>query len=536
MKRFEALRDSAYGVTYAQSYLEQGRYGEAVASTGAEPDLVNRAAAGVVRRRDRRDVRSGGARARPSRGLAGRKHYAVRRGRRRRSRSACDSDRAGEPALSDQRSRRVCRRRGEAGLAPAAVAAAGALAADYDNDGRPDILLLRADGLRLLHQRADRSFEDVTARAGIQPTRARYHRRLRGHRSRRRPRHLVAGRASCATTATARSPTSRARGAWRSARSRGRSRADRLRQPARHRSADPRPCRPAPALSEHARRDFRDVAANGRPPRYRAIHALASADVNKDGYPDFFFGRADAPGVLALSDGRGRFTTTPAPAGAAAVIAAQFVDYDNDGLLDVFTAAKRGLRLFRNLGGRWTDMTDASRLASVGAKLDADVRRRVGDLDRDGDLDAAAILANGALRAWRNDGGSRNRRCRAADGPRQQPAGRRLEGRSAGRKPAAAARDVRGDALGGPADVLFGLGPRSAADVVRVHLAVGTLQAETTGDARTADDRRARSQAVVVSVSLHVERHAVRVRDRFHGRRRDGLLGGPRALEHAGSR
>ncbi|HEX2456687.1 MAG TPA: tetratricopeptide repeat protein, partial [Vicinamibacterales bacterium] len=41
MKRFEALRDQPYGVTYANTYLEQGRYGEAIASTGAEPELVD---------------------------------------------------------------------------------------------------------------------------------------------------------------------------------------------------------------------------------------------------------------------------------------------------------------------------------------------------------------------------------------------------------------------------------------------------------------------------------------------------------------
>jgi tetratricopeptide (TPR) repeat protein len=35
MQRFEKLRDSAYGVTYSQVYLGQGRYGEAIASTGA---------------------------------------------------------------------------------------------------------------------------------------------------------------------------------------------------------------------------------------------------------------------------------------------------------------------------------------------------------------------------------------------------------------------------------------------------------------------------------------------------------------------
>ena len=48
MQRFETLRDSAYGVTYSQVYLGQGRHGEAIASTGAEPELVNTATPDVT--------------------------------------------------------------------------------------------------------------------------------------------------------------------------------------------------------------------------------------------------------------------------------------------------------------------------------------------------------------------------------------------------------------------------------------------------------------------------------------------------------
>ncbi len=41
MARFQALRTSPYGMTYSQTYLEQGRYGEAVASTGLERELID---------------------------------------------------------------------------------------------------------------------------------------------------------------------------------------------------------------------------------------------------------------------------------------------------------------------------------------------------------------------------------------------------------------------------------------------------------------------------------------------------------------
>src|SRR6185436_3583301 len=48
MQQFEKLRDSAYGVTYAQGYLQQGRYAEAIVSTGAEAELVDTATPAVT--------------------------------------------------------------------------------------------------------------------------------------------------------------------------------------------------------------------------------------------------------------------------------------------------------------------------------------------------------------------------------------------------------------------------------------------------------------------------------------------------------
>src|SRR5690606_29791310 len=42
MQRFQALRESGYGTTYSNTYLEQGRYAEAILSTGAEAGLVSR--------------------------------------------------------------------------------------------------------------------------------------------------------------------------------------------------------------------------------------------------------------------------------------------------------------------------------------------------------------------------------------------------------------------------------------------------------------------------------------------------------------
>ena len=48
MQRFETLRGTPYARTYSQTYLEQGQYAEALASTGAEADLVDPAPPAVT--------------------------------------------------------------------------------------------------------------------------------------------------------------------------------------------------------------------------------------------------------------------------------------------------------------------------------------------------------------------------------------------------------------------------------------------------------------------------------------------------------
>ncbi|MEJ7711846.1 MAG: tetratricopeptide repeat protein [Pyrinomonadaceae bacterium] len=44
MQRFQKLREGGYGSSIGQNYLEQGRYAEALASAGSEPELVDEAA------------------------------------------------------------------------------------------------------------------------------------------------------------------------------------------------------------------------------------------------------------------------------------------------------------------------------------------------------------------------------------------------------------------------------------------------------------------------------------------------------------
>ena len=243
----------------------------------------------------------------------------------------------------------------------------------------------------------------------------------------------------------------------------------------------------------------------------------------------------------------GRFTTAPAPAETADARAAQFIDYDNDGLLDLFLLTARGPRLLRNLGREWSDVTATGH---SGGDVHVACRCHVARDRRSGWRRPRRHRRARAVWRWRSgatDGASRSVRTltrHALDVARQQPLGRRREDRDARRQPPAAARDLRRDTRPGarrhPSSVsAIAPAPTSCACCgrrasCRRRPALEAAPADVLE--RRVEDRRARSQALVVSVSLHVERRALRVHHRLPRRRRDGLLAGARRAQHAGSR
>ncbi len=239
--------------------------------------------------------------------------------------------------------------------------------------------------------------------------------------------------------------------------------------------------------------------------RSRVRTALAIGDVNKDGYPDLFLGRR-GPGMLALSDGRGRFTLATIAGETDATIAAQFVDYDNDGLLDLVTLSDRAVRLFRNVGrDGWSDTSSAARLAAFRASEGATWQSlAIGDVDGDGDDDFVVRESTGRVRIWRNDGGERNASLHV-----------RLTGRVSNRSGLGAKLDLRAGSLRqtletalaspavAPADTIFGLGSRSgsrrrARALAFRNRAGGNTAAPGASRAAVAADHRARSETLVV--------------------------------------
>jgi tetratricopeptide (TPR) repeat protein len=130
---------------------------------------------------------------------------------------------------------------------------------------------------------------------------------------------------------------------------------------------------------------------------------VAAGDFNKDGFTDFYlpFGFP----YWCLSDGRGGFNTwSPGGSflsGVAPVFAAQAIDYDNDGLLDVVVqGAVEQPRVFRNSGSKTPIQTAPVTLANRAFAS--------GDLNGDGAIDFLTINDKGSMIVRRSEGASKN--------------------------------------------------------------------------------------------------------------------------------
>lgn len=146
--------------------------------------------------------------------------------------------------------------------------------------------------------------------------------------------------------------------------------------------------------------------AVGLPVSGAEMRGLSWGDYDGDGWFDLYAGatKATEANLLFRNEGGRRFARqdfAPVEPGRSAR-QSSWVDYDNDGDLDLFTADRAGPNaLFRQ---------DAGRFVRVGAdQAGDDPRPTVGacwfDYDRDGDLDLFLANQAGATDAlWRNDG------------------------------------------------------------------------------------------------------------------------------------
>jgi tetratricopeptide (TPR) repeat protein len=539
MQQFEALRKGGYGTTLGQNYLEQGRYAEAIVSTGAEPELVDRNTPDVTFTDATASIIPAMAKAKPQESSSVGAPMWGRHFKASDLTSAAKRDLVaafgGSVTLFDYDSdgdldlfevtpfdQRLYQNDGgkfvdateRAGLASnnSSAIGTGAMAGDYDNDGKPDLFVLRYGGSGLYHNDGNGKFSDVTAAAGIP-----MYPYLALSAAFVDVDHdgdldiFIAGLADLA-----RAPKADANGSLTFPDDFAGAPNALLRNNGDGKFSDITAAAQVAGAMGHAvavvptdydnRRDIDLLVINygDAPVLFRNLRdgtfgnvasevglntkdrytCAAAGDVNKDGYTDFFFGRADGPGLLAMSDGQARFVTSPAPAGSESASAAQFLDYDHDGLLDLVLISNGGLRVWRNAGNQWLNASDravAPEFQAGSSSPTAGSPRTFasGDVDGDGDTDLI-VRSAGRLRVARNDGGNRNRSFRV-----------RIAGRVSNRSGVGTKIEIRAGSLRqkletyaaspapAPADVVFGLGKRAAADAVRVLWPSGIVQSET---------------------------------------------------------
>jgi len=143
------------------------------------------------------------------------------------------------------------------------------------------------------------------------------------------------------------------------------------------------------------------LSSTPQPNDWPITRALATGDLNNDLRTDIalltdktidvFLGGLRDPRRLAARNHRIRQL--------------RFIDFDNDGWLDILAWGGEGIRLWRNRGrlgfSEVTRELGLSELPEVAHLLAA-------DFDRDGDTDLIVSLAGGGLRFLRNDGGNAN--------------------------------------------------------------------------------------------------------------------------------
>ncbi len=249
---------------------------------------------------------------------------------------------------------------GEAGV-PGAGYSMGAAAADYDNDGHPDLFVAGVNRNTLYRNLGNGKFEDVTAKAGIasgewavaagwfdydrdglldlwlvhyakwSPAFDRYcGEQARGLRIYCHPKYFE-GLAST-------------------------------------------------LYRNQGDGTFEDVTARAGLTKFpgRGM-SVAFADYDQDGFPDVFVTNDNMPNFLFHNKGNGTFEETALLAGTAlrdhgkpvASMGVEFKDYDNDGLPDAFVTALAGetYPVFRNAGkGMFLDATYVSKLGALAVK------------------------------------------------------------------------------------------------------------------------------------------------------------------------
>ena len=503
LTRAQALRHDSAAIAFGTGYLEQGKYAEAMASTGNEPEFVARDTPPTSWRPQSVPAPAGahthaGVTVLDANGDGRRDLVIVRDGTPQLVLQT--SDGAFTEATAPAGFARAASASDGSRASMATDARDGAVAADYDNDGAADLVTFGSGRFALWHNDGQGHFEDVTTAAQLPPFAGTPTAVAFGDVDHDGDVDLiVAGEGTAGSAAPLLllrnnrdgrfTDITAAAGLTR----RGRAVAVVPMDYDNHRDLDlfvAYADGTAALFANQRDGTFRDIAQTTGLAAALAgagtTTAVAVGDVNKDAWPDII-AVGDRGTALAVSDASGRFAARPVSQAARGVVAAQLLDYDNDGRLDLLSWSADGPRLLRGLGDAWADVTPTALASARGGAgvLANGTAVTIADIDDDGDLDLVTVA--GTVTLWRSDGDPRAHVVRVT-----------LHGRVSNRLGVGAKLQLRAGSLTSraevmatspavaPSDVLFGLGTRPAADVVRVIWPSGILQTETVSAPATA--------------------------------------------------
>lgn len=265
-----------------------------------------------------------------------------------------------------------------AGLEGSGFASAAATG-DYDNDGHPDLYIAAVGRNQLFHNRGDGTFEDVTARAGVGDERAGISATWLDYDNDGRLDLYVVNYLTYVPE----------------------------KESEQNPGAYPGPLAYAGQANVLYRNrgdgTFEDVtrAAGLYAPGHRGM-SVSAFDANRDGFTDLYVANDDTPNQLFLNDGHGHFREVGAETGVAfnaigeapGSMNAAIADADGDGFPDLFvTRFGYGSLYLHTPRGDYDDRIWASGLGRI-------TQRYVGwggeFLDYDNDGDADIVVANGS--------------------------------------------------------------------------------------------------------------------------------------------
>ena len=511
LKRFQTLRDTSAGVNIGLNYLEQGRYAEALASNGTESELVLPTDP-TIKFTEATDYFFGIA-ANKKKLISPKSKNEIQKQKLAKYQAKSDTatvfdyDGDGMPDLVVSKDGNLRLYHNAKGKFVEVTKDSGDLskkydlisqsvvAGDYDSDLKPDLLALRSDGFTLYHNDGGGKFTDVTKTTGL-PVHLREDLSVTTYYSSAWVDFdhdgdldiFAAGGQTFDPKGNILSQPNRLFRNNNDGTFTNVSEAAKI-------SDKPKSGRIVPTdfnnsrdvdllvvgdektfLYSNQRNDsFKDVATETG----LDIGGLAAAagDVNKDGFTDYFIAAIGGKSTLFLNDGKGNFSKKKISDEKINGTAAQFLDYDNDGLLDLVVSFINETTIYRNLGNSWQKVF---KIKAGGNFLSADI-------DGDGDLDLIFISLDEPIRIFRNDGGNRNN-SETLD----------LQGRVSNKSGIGAKIVLRSGSLSqqlesysaspmpAPSEVHFGLGKRQKADSIRVLWSSGIVQSETDFEQTTA--------------------------------------------------